>query len=96
MRLVRISRREQETSICLPGHTSHDAPCAGESSLLKQLAAPVAEPSLEFTITGPALERLQISPMGVQQAQKRPLAALRLQLVGAGSGPQEIPARPVQ
>ena len=113
VRLVRISRREHEKGTCPLGHTSLDAPAAGESSLLEQLAAPAAEPSLEASITGPALEQLvdqlpaaqatalrltvleglslraaaaqlQISPMAVQRAQKKALAALRQQLVGAG------------
>jgi len=122
VRLVRISRREHEKGTCPLGHTSLDAPAAGESSLLEQLAAPAAEPSLEASLTGPALEQLveqlpaaqatalrltileglslraaaaqlQISPMAVShrevrlatlQAQKKALAALRQQLVGAG------------
>ena len=113
VRLVRISRREHEKGTWPLGHTSLDAPVAGESSLLEQLAAPVAEPTLEASLTGPALEQLveqlpaaqatalrltvleglslraaaaqlQISPMAVQRAQKKALAALRQQLVGAG------------
>jgi RNA polymerase sigma-B factor len=113
VRLVRVSRREHEKGTCPLGHTSLDAPVAGEHSLLEQLAAPVAEPSLEASLTGPALEQLvdqlpaaqatalrltvleglslraaaaqlQISPMAVQRAQKKALAALRQQLVGAG------------
>ncbi len=112
VRLVRISRREHEKGTCPLGHTSLDAPAAGESSLLEQLAAPAAEPTLEASLTGPALEQLvdqlpaaqatalrltvleglslraaaaqlQISPMAVQRAQKKALAALRQQLVGA-------------
>lgn len=112
VRLVRISRREHEKGTCPLGHTSLDAPAAGESSLLEQLAAPAAEPSLEASLSGPALEQLvdqlpaaqatalrltvleglslraaaaqlQISPMAVQRAQKKALAALRQQLVGA-------------
>jgi len=113
VRLVRISRREHEKSSCPLGHTSLDAPVAGEHSLLEQLAAPVVEPTLEACLTGPALEQLveqlpaaqatallltvleglslraaaaqlHISPMAVQRAQKKALAALRQQLVGAG------------
>jgi len=109
VRLVRISRREHEKGTWPLGHTSLDAPAAGESSLLEQLAAPVAERTLEASLTGPALEQLveqlpaaqatalrltvleglslraaaaqlQISPMGVQRAQKKALAALRQQL----------------
>jgi RNA polymerase sigma-B factor len=110
---VRISRREHEKGSCPLGHTSLDAPVAGEHSLLDELAAPAAEPALDPSITGPALEQLveqlpaaqatalrltvleglslraaaaqlQISPMAVQRAQKKALAALRQQLVGAG------------
>jgi len=113
VRLVRISRREHEKGTWPLGHTSLDAPVAGELSLLEQLAAPVAEPSLEPSFTEPALEQLveqlpaaqatalrltvleglslraaaaqlQISPMAVQRAQKKALATLRQQLVGAG------------
>lgn len=113
VRLVRISRREHEKGTCPLGHTSLDAPAAGEYSLLDQLAAPAAAPSLEPSLAGPALEQLveqlpaaqatalrltvleglslraaaaqlQISPMAVQRAQKKALAALRQQLVGAG------------
>ncbi|MCS5691768.1 sigma-70 family RNA polymerase sigma factor [Cyanobium sp. FGCU-6] len=122
VRLVRVSRREHEKGTWPLGHTSLDAPAAGESSLLEQLAAPVAEPALEASRTGPALEQLveqlpaaqatalrltvleglslraaavqlQISPMAVShrevrlatlQAQKKAIAALRQQLVGAG------------
>jgi RNA polymerase sigma factor (sigma-70 family) len=131
VRLVRISRREHEKGTWRLGHTSLDAPAAGELSLLEQLAAPAAEPTLEASLTGPALEplveqlpaaqatalrltvleglslraaaaQLQISPMAVSHrevrlvkshrevrlatllAQKKALAALRQQLVGAG------------
>ena len=113
VRLVRISRREHEKGTWPLGHTSLDAPFAGELSLLEQLAAPVAEPTLEASLTGPALEQLveqlpaaqatalrltvleglslraaaaqlQISPMAVQRAQKKALAALRQQLLRAG------------
>jgi RNA polymerase sigma-B factor len=55
---MRISRREHEKGTCPLGHTSLDAPAAGELSLLEQLAAPAAEPSLEASLTGPALEQL--------------------------------------
>jgi RNA polymerase sigma factor (sigma-70 family) len=131
VRLVRISRREHEKGTWPLGHTSLDAPAAGELSLLEQLAAPSGEPTLEASFTGPALEQLveqlpaaqatalrltvleglslraaaaqlQISPMAVSHrevrlvkshrevrlatllAQKKALAALRQQLVGAG------------
>jgi RNA polymerase sigma factor (sigma-70 family) len=113
VRLVRLSRREHEKGTCPLGHISLDACLDGEHSLLEQLVAPVAEPSLEPCLTGPALEQLveqlpaaqatalrltvldrlslraaaaqlQISPMAVQRAQKKALAALRQQLVGAG------------
>lgn len=122
VRLVRISRREHEKGSCPLGHTSLDAPVTGEHSLLDELAAPAAEPALDPSITGPALEQLveqlpaaqvtalrltvleglslraaaaqlQISPMAVSHrevrlatllAQKKALAALRQQLVGAG------------
>jgi RNA polymerase sigma-B factor len=99
VRLVRISRREHEKGTWPLGHTSLDAPAA--------------EPSLEASLTGPALEQLveqlpaaqatalrltvleglslraaaaqlQISPMVVQRAQKKALAALRQQLAGVG------------
>ncbi|MCX5969740.1 MAG: sigma-70 family RNA polymerase sigma factor [Cyanobacteria bacterium] len=112
VRLVRISRCEHEKGTW-PLGTSLDAPAAGESSLLEQLAAPAAEPTLEASLAGSALEQLveqlpaaqatalrltvleglslraaaaqlQISPMAVQRAQKKALAALRQQLVGAG------------
>ena len=110
---MRISRREHEKGSCPLVHTSLDAPAAGEYSLLEQLAAPVAKPTLDASLTGPALEQLveqlpaaqatalrltvleglslraaaaqlQISPMAVQRGQKKALAALRQQLVGAG------------
>ena len=106
---MRISRREHEKGTWPLGHTSLDAPAAGEHSLLEQLAAPVSEPTLEASLTGPALEQLpaaqatalrltvleglslraaavqlQISPMAVQRAQKKALAALRQHLVGVG------------
>jgi RNA polymerase sigma factor (sigma-70 family) len=113
VRLVRISRREHEKGTWPLGHTSLDVPAAGESSLLEQLAAPAAEPTLEASLPGPALEqlveqlpatqatalrltvleglslrqaatRLEISPMAVQRAQKKALAALRQQLAGVG------------
>jgi RNA polymerase sigma-B factor len=67
VRLVRNSRSEHEKGTWPLGHTRLDAPAAGEFSLLEQLAAPIAEPSLEASVTGPALEQLveqlQISPM---------------------------------
>ena len=122
VRLVRISRREHEKGTWPLGHSSLDAPVAGEHSLLEQLAAPVTEPMLEASLTGPALEQLveqlpaaqatalrltvleglslraaaaqlQISPMALSHRevrlaiplpQKKALAALRQQLVGAG------------
>ena len=113
VRLVRISRREHEKGTCPLGHISLDAPAAGESSLLDQLAAPAAAPSLEPSLAGPALEqlveqlpaaqatalrltvleglslrqaaeRLEISCMSVQRAQKKAIAALREQLAGGG------------
>ena len=43
---------------CPLGHTSLDAPIAGEHSLLDELAAPAAESALEPSITGPALGQL--------------------------------------
>ena len=67
VRLVRISRREHEKGPWPLGHTSPDAPAAGELSLLEQL-----------------VEQLQISPMAVQRAQKKALAALRQHLAGVG------------
>ena len=98
------------------------SPAAGEHSLLEQLEDAAAEPALEPSLAGPALEQLveqlpaakatalsltvldslslraaaaqlQISPMAVSHrevrlasplAQKKALAALRQQLVGAG------------
>jgi RNA polymerase sigma-B factor len=116
--LVGISRREHEKGSCPLGHTSLDAPVTGEDSLLDQLEPPAVEPTLEASLTGPALEQLpaaqatalrlsvlkglslraaaaqlQISPVAVSHrevrlaiplAQKKALAALRKQLVGAG------------
>ena len=122
VRLVRISRREHEKGTWLLGQRSLDAPAAGEHSLLEQLEDAAAEPALEPSLAGPALEQLveqppsaqatalrltvldclclraaaaqlQISPMAVSHrevrlasplAQKKALAALRQQLVGAG------------
>ncbi len=109
VRLVRISHREHEKGTWPLGHSSLDAPAAGESSLLEQLAAPIAEPALEASLAGPALEQLpaaqstalrltvleglslraaaaqlQISPMAVQQAQKKALADRHQQLVRVG------------
>jgi RNA polymerase sigma factor (sigma-70 family) len=72
VRLVRISRREHEKGTWPLGHTSLDAPFAGELSLLEQLAAPVAEPMLEASLTGPALEQL------VEQLPAAQATALRL------------------
>jgi RNA polymerase sigma-B factor len=72
VRLVRFSRREHEKGTWPLGHTSLDAPFAGESSLLEQLAAPVAEPTLEASLTGPALEQL------VEQLPAAQASALRL------------------
>jgi RNA polymerase sigma factor (sigma-70 family) len=72
VRLVRISRREHEKGTWPLGHTSLDAPVAGELSLLEQLAAPVAEPSLEPSFTEPALEQL------VEQLPAAQATALRL------------------
>ena len=37
VRLVRVSRREHEKGTCPLGHSSLDAPAAGEHSLLEQL-----------------------------------------------------------
>ena len=72
VRLVRISRREHEKGSCPLGHTSLDAPVAGEYSLLEQLAAPAAERALEPSITGQALEQL------VEQLPAAQATALRL------------------
>jgi RNA polymerase sigma factor (sigma-70 family) len=72
VRLVRISRREHEKGTWPLGHTSLDAPAAGELSLLEQLAAPVAEPTLEASLTGPALKQL------VEQLPAAQATALRL------------------
>jgi DNA-directed RNA polymerase specialized sigma24 family protein len=69
---VRISRREHEKGTWPLGHTSLDAPAAGELSLLEQLAAPAAEPTLEASLTGPALEQL------VEQLPAAQATALRL------------------
>jgi RNA polymerase sigma-B factor len=99
VRLVRISRREHVKGTWPLGHTSLDAPAAGESSLLEQLAAPFAEPALEASLTGPALEQLVEQLPAAQatalrltvleglslRAQKKALAALRQQLVGVVS-----------
>ncbi|WP_259739331.1 RNA polymerase sigma factor [Synechococcus sp. CS-205] len=69
---MRISRREHEKGTCPLGHTSLDAPAAGESSLLDQLAAPAAAPSLDPSLAGPALEQL------VEQLPAAQATALRL------------------
>ena len=101
VRLVRISRREHEKGTWPLGHTSLDAPAAGESSLLEQLVEqlPAAQATalrltvLEGLSLRAAAAQLQISPMAVSHrevrlatllAQKKALAALRQQLVGAG------------
>ncbi|MFM9086657.1 MAG: sigma-70 family RNA polymerase sigma factor [Cyanobium sp.] len=92
VRLVRVSRREHEKGTCPLGHSSLDAPAAGEHSLLEQLVEqlPAAQAvALRLTVLEglslrAAAAQLQISPMAVQRAQKKALAALRLQLVGAG------------
>ncbi|MCX5961514.1 MAG: hypothetical protein NT053_17400 [Cyanobacteria bacterium] len=70
--MVRISRRKHDKSTWPLGHTSLDASAAGELSLLEQLAAPVAEPTLEASLTGPALEQL------VEQLPAAQATALRL------------------
>jgi RNA polymerase sigma-B factor len=72
VRLVRISRREHEKGTVPLGHTSLDAPAAGELSLLEQLVAPAIEPTLEASLTGPALEQL------VEQLTAAQATALRL------------------
>ncbi len=73
VRLVRISRREHEKGTWPLGHTSLDASAAaGEHSLLEQLAAPVAEPTVEASLTRPALEQL------VEQLPAVQATALRL------------------
>ena len=101
MRLVRVSRREHEKGTCPLGHSSLDAPAAGEHSLLEQLVEqlPAAQATalrltvLEGLSLRAAAAQLQISPMAEShrevrlatlQAQKKALAALRQQLVGAG------------
>lgn len=101
VRLVRISRREHEKGTWPLGHSSLDAPAAGELSLLEQLVEqlPAAQATalrlnvLEGLSLRAAAAQLQISPMAVShrevrlatlQAQKKALAALRHQLVGAG------------
>ena len=74
VRLVRISRREHEKGTWPPGHTSLDAPAAGESSLLEQLVEqlPAAQATvlrltvLEGLSLRAAAAQLQISPMAVQ------------------------------
>ena len=58
VRLVCISPREHEKGTCPLGHISLNAPAAGEFSLQEHLAASTAEPSLEASLTGPALEQL--------------------------------------
>jgi hypothetical protein len=52
-------------------------PVVGERSLLYELVASEVLPA------SPAAQ-LQVSPMTVQRAQKKAIAALRLQLVGGG------------
>jgi RNA polymerase sigma factor (sigma-70 family) len=88
VRLVRISRREHEKGTWPLGHTSLDAPAAGELSMLEQLVKqlPAAQATalrltlLEGLSLRAAAAQLQISPMAVQRAQKQALGALRLQL----------------
>jgi DNA-directed RNA polymerase specialized sigma24 family protein len=70
-------------------HISLDAQPDGEPCLLDQLAAPEAEPAISEAMNGlgltvleglslrAAAERLEISAMSVQRAQKKALAALR-------------------
>ena len=101
VRLVRISRREHEKGTWPLGHSSLDAPVAGEHSLLEQLVEqlPAAQATalrltvLEGLSLRAAAAQLQISPMAVSHRevrlaipppQKKALAALRQQLVGAG------------
>ena len=88
---MRISRRENEKGTWPLGHTSLDAHAAGELSLVEQLPKAQATALRLTVLQGLSLRataaQLQISPMAVQRAQKKPLAALRQQLVGAGRGP---------
>lgn len=88
VRLVRISRRQHEKGTCPLGHVSLDVPVEGEHSLLDQLPAPQAT-ALRLTLLEDlslraAGRQLGISAMAVQRAQKKAIAALRLQLVGGG------------
>jgi DNA-directed RNA polymerase specialized sigma24 family protein len=96
------SRREHEKGTWPLGHTSLDAPAAGELSLLEQLVEqlPAAQATalrlrvLEGLSLRAAAAQLQIGPMAVShrevrlatpRAQKKALAALRQQLVGASA-----------
>jgi hypothetical protein len=95
VRLVRIPHRIYKQR-CYPlGHFILDASADCEPCLLDQLASP--EPELPASGAEQQLaleqlvdqlraagERLQISAMSVQRAQKKALAALRLQLAGGG------------
>ena len=92
VRLVRIPHRLHEQGQCPLGHFSLDASRDGEPCLLNQLVEqlPAAQATalrltdLEGLSLRAAAERLQISAMSVQRAQKKALAALRQQLVGGG------------
>ncbi|MFO7628885.1 MAG: hypothetical protein R6W06_05095 [Prochlorococcaceae cyanobacterium] len=67
------------STTCALGHASLDASSEGELSLLDQLAAPEAEPAISEAMNGLALEQLEISTSSVMRAQKKAIAALRLQ-----------------
>jgi RNA polymerase sigma-B factor len=95
VRLVRVPRQVHEQGQCPLRHLSLDASVDGEPCLLDQLAAPEAEPALseatalrltvlEGLSLRQAAERLEISCMSVQRAQKKAIAALRQQLECGG------------
>ena len=88
VRLVRVPRRLHEQGQCPLRHLSLDASVDDEPCLLDQLASPEPEWAGGSAADGLALERLveqlpaerlEISAMSVQRAQKKAIAALRQQ-----------------
>jgi RNA polymerase sigma factor (sigma-70 family) len=84
VRLVRVPRRLHEQGQCPLRHLSLDASVDSESCLLDQLATALRLTVLEGLSLRAAAERLEISAMSVQRAQKKAIAALRQQLEGGG------------
>jgi|688.fasta_scaffold1704741_1 hypothetical protein len=79
---------DRQQGQCPLSHISFEAHADGEPCLLDQLAAPEVEPSSIGAKNGLALrqaaERLEVSCMSVQRAQKMAIAALRQQVSGGG------------